>query len=588
MFVKEAIEARQEETANISVPHLTRSLFWTKQPWEVVPEMSVVHRFPPDDLLRDLVDIYFTQLNIYSLIFHRPTFEKSIADGLHLRDHRFGATVLAVCAMASKNSPDKRVLLPGMQAELSAGWEWLRQIQRPFGGPVIESTSLYELQLCCLFIHFQQTGADFESCWLLSGIGILHGQDIGAHRRPDQDGPLSIEAELSKRCFHYLSVFDAIASACFGRPRVAKDSDCNLDLYVAFDDEYRASSYPQRHLEPSREKPSISDFCVAYINLMNIFTFSWSTAGSPQNYVSPLEAETIAELDSRLNKWAQEIPEHLLWNPYMEDDVFFDQSTALYAAYYHVQILVHRPFIRATAKPSFKSLAICTNAARSCSHVADVKSRRGFFPNPNLWTAAFDSAIVLILNISGCTRSGLSIDTARELVDVYKCMTLLRQSERRWQNAGRFYDILCELMNAKSLPLPPVPLVDDSLDQWFRKPTSGPPAADPSWPDHLLSLPTTVEDLGRLPIYGSLEFPEMDVLDKFLPAATATESSLPLDQLSFPFSKLYNSSNLPGSYDAASGHEIIDIDGYLSHWIPYSSRLDEMMVEVTKSGPLES
>ncbi|KAJ7141352.1 hypothetical protein C8R44DRAFT_763249 [Mycena epipterygia] len=586
VIVKEAIEACQQETP---VPRSTRSVFWTVQPWEIFPETPVVHVFPPDDLLRDLVDIYFTQLNIYSPVLHRPTFDKSIAYGLHLRDHRFGATVLAVCAMASKNSSDERVLLPGTQAELSAGWEWLRQIRRPFGGPVIERTSLYELQLCCLYINFMQTGCDLESSWLLSGIGILYGQDIGAHRRPDQDGPLSIEAELSKRCFYYLSMFNAIGSAFFGRPRVGKPSECDLDLPVAFNDEYRDPSHPERILKQPPGKSSLCDYYIVGINLMNIFAFSWKTADSPQNYVAPLESETTAELDSRLNKWAEEIPEHLLWNPYMEDDVFFDQSAALYAAYYHVQLLAHRPFIRATAKQSFKSLAICTNAARSCSHIADVKSRRGFFPNPNLLKATFDSAIVLVLNISGGTRSGLSIDTDRELVDVYKCMTLLRQSECRWQNAGRFYDILCELMNASNLPLPPVPLVQDRLNPWLHKSTSGISVSDhlrpepESWPDHFLSLPMAVEDLGRLPIYGSLEFSEMDIPDNFLPEATVATDSLTLNQPGFPFSNLYAGSN-GNVYDPASGNEMIDFDGYLSHWIPYSSRLDEVMVQVMQSG----
>lgn len=45
--------------------------------------------------------------------------------------------------------------------------------------------------------------------------------------------------------------------------------------------------------------------------------------------------------------------------------------------------------------------------------------------------AVFDSAIVLLLNISGATRSGLALDVDRELLDVYKCMTLLRQMELR-------------------------------------------------------------------------------------------------------------------------------------------------------------
>lgn len=67
------------------------------------------------------------------------------------------------------------------------------------------------------------------------------------------------------------------------------------------------------------------------------------------------------------------------WDPNREDDTFFGQSASLYATYYHLQIIVHRPFIPSPRKPSvlsFPSLAICTNAARSCIHVLDVQFTR--------------------------------------------------------------------------------------------------------------------------------------------------------------------------------------------------------------------
>src|SRR5215471_16130262 len=72
------------------------------------------------------------------------------------------------------------------------------------------------------------------------------------------------------------------------------------------------------------------------------------------------------------------------WDPNRENPAFFDQSAMLYATYYYIQILIHRPFIPSPRKPSplsFPSLAICTNAARSCSHVLDVHhSRRDPIP----------------------------------------------------------------------------------------------------------------------------------------------------------------------------------------------------------------
>lgn len=580
LFVQAAIEAARENDSSDSIPRLTRPEYWAPQPWETYPEASVIQSFPPDDLLWDLVDIYFTQINIFWFVLHRPTFEKSIRDGLHLRDHRFGATVLAVCAVASRNSPDKRVLLLGTRYETSAGWEWFRQIPRPFSSPLVGTASLYELQLCCLYLMYQQMGSDVESCWLLSGIGILHAQDIGAHRGPNQDHPFALR-ELTNRCVHYLSIYDAICSACYGRPRVA--CRFNLTLPTLCDDEYWEHPDPEKAFKQPAGTPCRVAYLAAYINLIEIFSLSWRDKGQYADYTGKkyLDADTVAELDSRLNKWAEEIPEHLLWNPYMEDDVFFEQSVALYASFYHVQILVHRPSIPTRRRPSstiFKPLAICANAARSSSHVVDVKLRRGAFISYHTLKSAFDSAVALVLNISGGARSGLSIGTDRELVDVYKCMALVRQAERRWQNAGRCYDMLCELLAGSKLPLPPV---EPPSTQWIDNPrgvkhASGIPdfegrTEDPeSYPEDLFYLPMVVEDLGRLPIYGSIESSEMDILDRITPIDILDGSADPLSSgMDFPVSSTE-----------------MNLNPYLQCWEPYYSGVDEL-TQILQTTPSE-
>ena len=124
-------------------------------------------------------------------------------------------------------------------------------------------------------------------------------------------------------------------------------------------------------------------------------------------YVGPnWEQHIVAELDSALNKWVDSVPDHctyarivihkciysgfvcvllfsVRWDPTREDEDSFNQSASCYALYYHIQILIHRPFIPSPTKPSplsFPSLAICTNAARSCSRIADVQRRRTRFP----------------------------------------------------------------------------------------------------------------------------------------------------------------------------------------------------------------
>src|ERR1700678_2210168 len=62
------------------------------------------------------------------------------------------------------------------------------------------------------------------------------------------------------------------------------------------------------------------------------------------------------------------------WNSNPENSLFLRQSALLHATYYHLQILIHRPFIpspRNPNPPTFPSLAICTNAARSCCHILE-------------------------------------------------------------------------------------------------------------------------------------------------------------------------------------------------------------------------
>ncbi|KAF8205734.1 fungal-specific transcription factor domain-containing protein [Mycena galopus ATCC 62051] len=563
MFVKAAMEARMGSIPTATVPpRLTRAMFWTPLPWEASPDPVATLIFPPADLLRDLVDIYFTQINIFWFILHRPTFEKSIADGLHHRNATFGAIVLVVCALASKNSPDRRVLLPSEQGELSAGWEWFRQVRRPFSGRAVKTASVYELQLCCLYLAFQQTGSDQESCWLMCGIGLLYAQDIGAHRDPPPGTPFTIEHELLKRSCFYLSLSDSVSSACFGRPRVALPTDCDLARPIACDDEYWEHPDPATAFKQPAGKPALSEFFNVYISLINIFTFSWRTSGPPQDYTGtrPLELETVVELDSRLDKWVSSMPEHLLWNPYQENDIFFEQSVALYASYYHLQILIHRPFLHASVNrvSTARSLAICTNAARSCATIADVKSRRGIPPNYHMVKSAFESAIVLLLTVSGGTRSGLVLDIERELADVYKCMALLRRAEIRHQNAGRFHDCLCEILHASHFPLPPTSepdiistklSYDTSYERKHPMEIMNPGAE--SWADDLRSMPMAVEDLGSLPIYESL-----DSLEKSI--ASSDFGPLP----SYDFSISPHISNT------------MDPDNYLSHWMPYLSSVD--------------
>ena len=212
--------------------------------------------------------------------------------------------------------------------------------------------------------------------------------------------------------FHFISSFD-------------------LELPVDCDDEYWDHPDPKQRFKQPENKPSLISAFILFIKLNQILSYCLRTIVKSilivisrqltEHYTIIIlqyainkskilfgyvghnwEQHIVAELDSALNKWVDSVPDHrkctfgeiivhilrffffpVRWDPTREDENFFNQSASCYALYYHIQILIHRPFIPSPNKPSplsFPSLAICTNAARSCSHVAEVQRRRIRFP----------------------------------------------------------------------------------------------------------------------------------------------------------------------------------------------------------------
>lgn len=133
----------------------------------------------------DLVDLFFAHVNVYFPVLHRPTFERSIGEGLHKRHQEFGSLVLAVCATAARYSDDPRVFID-ISAENTAhtaGWKWFQQV-RPMKSSFLVPTCVYELQLCSVRIDLL---SDFSILpWLYrhlcSDINNIPSRDLDARR----------------------------------------------------------------------------------------------------------------------------------------------------------------------------------------------------------------------------------------------------------------------------------------------------------------------------------------------------------------------------------------------------------------------
>ncbi|KAK0184621.1 fungal-specific transcription factor domain-containing protein [Armillaria mellea] len=515
-FVQEAMDVKAWQPGtlfNITSFPSFRPEFWEFRPWNnphrYVPQ-GMNFKFPPGDLMPTLIDAYFMYMNNFLPLLHRPTFEKSLREGLHYRNFQFGGVLLVVCALGSRFVDDPRVLMEGEQSKASSGWKWIYQVtSRRRSFPSLDPPNLYDAQLCCLLSEFYLGSSAPQQSWTLAGVGLRIAQDAGAHRKKttrNSSVTNTVEAELWKRVFWCLVGIDRALGSALGRACAIYDEDIDIDLPTECDDEYWEHPDPQQAFKQPPGKPSTVSFCNCYLRLTRLIMVCMRTIYSIHKskvlfvLKKNWEHQVVVELDSALNKWVDSIPEHLRWDPDRADLVHFHQSATLLLLYYHLQMLIHRPFITAPRTDvGFPSLVICTNAARSCSHIAELQNwRNGSYFPPVSGLLSFNAGIVLLVNVWSGRHSGLAIDVDKEMEDVHKCMRVLAELEMRYQYAGILWDILYELATASDLPLPDSVETEPSESFEYAKDSDWMPYANPQ--QQLYTLPISTIDLGRKPL----------------------------------------------------------------------------------------
>ncbi|THU83749.1 hypothetical protein K435DRAFT_765644 [Dendrothele bispora CBS 962.96] len=436
--------------------------FWSALPFEfcgpaAIRELPLSLDFPDDAHLWELTNIYFTLHHPYYPLLHKSTFEQALSEGLHRRDQDFGQLVLALCAVASRYTNDSRNIPQSHHSSLGLGWKWLQQINLFKGASVMSPVSLHELQTHCLAICFLQTTSQSDFAWMMNGLSLRLAQQRGLYRRKPDIGkgePHALENELWKRTFWTLMYHDIFMSSSLGRPVAVSIDDYDTEPLVELEDE-NPGNLGLGQVSDSSTSPVV--FWNCYMSLLEILSFAEQTLSSIRR--SELSAKltdsssnwnqrAVEEINSALSNWLFSIPNHLKWDLQLENATFFAQSSALHVTYYWIQIRVNRLFIpRKGEGPSpagLSSIAICANAARSCTNVLNVLQRRNAHFACHFPTAGvlYSSAIIFLFNIFRAKELNLRVDLKEEVSDARRCIGFLRNYERTHSACGRLRDIL--------------------------------------------------------------------------------------------------------------------------------------------------
>ena len=96
----------------------------------ILESPSIHLEYPEVDLMRHLVDRYFDNLNIILPLLHRPSFIRSIEEGLHQVDQNFGAIVLLICAIGCRYTDDPRVTHEMTTSTSCTAWKFFNQMHQ--------------------------------------------------------------------------------------------------------------------------------------------------------------------------------------------------------------------------------------------------------------------------------------------------------------------------------------------------------------------------------------------------------------------------------------------------------------------------
>ena len=148
VFTSQVVNERRQKTGGSEMPDRRRefwitpdvslvaisnilSLIHDSQWMSSILKPSPVHfEYPDMDLMQHLVNCYFDNLNIILPLLHRPSFVRSIEEGLHQVNYDFGATVLLVCAIGCRYTEDPRVVHEITTSTSCTAWKFFNQITK--------------------------------------------------------------------------------------------------------------------------------------------------------------------------------------------------------------------------------------------------------------------------------------------------------------------------------------------------------------------------------------------------------------------------------------------------------------------------
>jgi hypothetical protein len=341
-----------------------------------VTKAELLSFIPPKAEADTLVSLWFRAPHPYKIVLHAPQFQNEYRQfwrsqtsapvmWLGVLYGMFGmATLFKIRALGSSDTPVIRALMQkaDLYQELAASAAVLGNYMKP---------KTYTIE--CLLLHAGSNKSnDYSDLWVLMGVFFRLALHMGYHRDPSHYKNVSVlDAEMRRRVWHLLYMFDTIVSFQLGLPAmlrtVQSDTRPPSNLY---DQDFSIHS---KALPPPRpvEQLTPSAYIAAKFSLCEILALAADVSHAP---TAPSYTE-VMELDARFEAIRAAMPPGLQFQDLqlclVEDPESLMCRFGLDLLCLKIKVVLHRRFMVATASQAavpYSRISVIGSAMRTLEH----------------------------------------------------------------------------------------------------------------------------------------------------------------------------------------------------------------------------
>lgn len=294
-------------------------------------------------------------------------------------DYASTELVYSICAMGSLISEDRSLREQSFTFYTASKESLIHKLDSP---------SIPSMQAYLLLGLYDIYNARNNSGWLLTGIGLRMGLDIGFQLNPlswsvrMNEKVSEFTVQVRSRIFWGSFMADRFIGLILGRPSTLKANDSSIPESVNLPSIEWVDDFTYPGIEENEDtkatyidisnplKVIMKLITISDEMLCNLFSIDQKDAGSMLDLTSKLKL--LEKYNEKLLEWKQKLPSKLQWDKKELSEKGHDPTVMFWRYFYYMVLLcLNRPFLEVSRASSPSAAGDSMDALKICSHAIE-------------------------------------------------------------------------------------------------------------------------------------------------------------------------------------------------------------------------